>query len=185
MNLVRQIRFLQVLIAVATGSKVDSACNLLHSLLSDKVVFPGSGPYNESIGSYAYAGARVLPTCVAAPASTADVSLIVKTLGECDSVPFAIRSGGHSSNKGTISSCFYVAVLLLTFLVGFANAENGITIDLRAIDEVQLSEHDGTVSIGAGALSQPVYDAVEPKGLSVQAGRIGDVGVGGLITNGM
>lgn len=69
-------------------------------------------------------------------------------------------------------------------LPGFAGTEDGITIDLSGLNAVQLQQSAGVVSVGAGARSQRVYDALDPYQLSVQAGRNGAVGIGGFLTGG-
>lgn len=52
------------------------------------------------------------------------------------------------------------------------------------MNAVKLDDGGGSVSVGAGARWQNVYDALDPHGLSAQGGRVGDVGVGGLTTGG-
>jgi FAD/FMN-containing dehydrogenase len=49
---------------------------------------------------------------------------------------------------------------------------------------VQLDPSTSVVSVGAGARSQSVYEALDPYNLSAQVGRNGDVGVGGFLTGG-
>lgn len=63
--------------------------------------------------------------------------------------------------------------------------QDGITIDMRAINAVELDKENMLVKVGAGALWQDVYDALESHGLSVLGGRIGDVGVAGLTLGGV
>lgn len=79
---------------------------------------------------------------------------------------FAVRGGGHNINAG------------------FAGVCDGVTIDMRGMKGVDLNEEEMVVRVGAGALWQDVYDVVEGKGLEVVGGRIGDVGVGGLVLGG-
>ncbi|KAJ4292083.1 hypothetical protein N0V90_009982 [Kalmusia sp. IMI 367209] len=117
--------------------------------------------YDHSVDSYAYAELRLRPTCIIGPKSVDDVSKAIKTLVQFPSVKFAVRSGG------------------------FANIENGITIDLGALNAVEVSDDRHTVSIGMGARWRNVYETVERHGhLSVQGGRVSSVGTGGYITGG-
>jgi hypothetical protein len=76
------------------------ACKSLSLNLPGQVSFPRDQVYEYSISSYAYIGTRLRPTCLASPRSTKDVATIIKTLSEFASVAFAIRSGGHNTNKG-------------------------------------------------------------------------------------
>jgi FAD/FMN-containing dehydrogenase len=69
-------------------------------------------------------------------------------------------------------------------LAGFSDIEDGITVDLSAINTVQLDPSAKIISVGAGARWQSVYNALDPYGLSVQGGRTGSVGVGGFLTGG-
>ncbi|EHA19834.1 hypothetical protein ASPNIDRAFT_123216, partial [Aspergillus niger ATCC 1015] len=94
---------------------------------------------------------------------------------------FAIRSGGHNSFGGA------------------SNIHNGVTIDLRALNTIQVQEAptendedesaqnkeaQHTVFVGAGATWGEVYALLDPLGLSVAGGRAAQVGVGGLTLGG-
>ncbi|KAL4887663.1 FAD-binding domain-containing protein [Aspergillus karnatakaensis] len=142
-----------------------SPCHELASLLPGKVFFPGSNSYTLSVTFYYFRQQRELdPICIVAPSSVEDVSIAVKRLAELPDLTFAIRSGGHSPSLGA------------------ANAPNGITIDLRSLDTIQV---DGSiVSVGGGVLWQDVYDALVPHGLVAVGAREGTVGTGGFLTGG-
>ncbi|KAK3317336.1 putative oxidoreductase [Cercophora scortea] len=144
---------------------------LLHLLGPDKVSLPGSGAYNASLTSYfALQVSDIHPHCFASPRAADEVASVVELLTSNttgrrpDEV--AIRSGGHM------------------WVAGASNAPGGVTIDLRAFDAIQLSPDAKTVSLGPGARWQDVYAALDPYGLSVAGGRIGTVGVGGLVLGG-
>ncbi|KAH7389519.1 hypothetical protein DE146DRAFT_767847 [Phaeosphaeria sp. MPI-PUGE-AT-0046c] len=149
-------------------SEATQACQLLRSILPSQIFFPGSLNYNSSISSYAFVGTRLLPTCLAAPRSTNDVVAIVKVLSNFPTVAFAVRSGGHNTNKG------------------FADIEDGVTIDMTAMNSIWFQPAANVVSVGTGARWQSVYDALDNDGrnLAVQGGRNGAVGVGGFLTGG-
>lgn len=89
--------------------------------------------------------------------------LVTKPTLRCQ---FAIRSGGHSS------------------FAGAANIQNGVTIDLRGLDSVELNEERSLVSVGVGASWGNVYTLLDQYNLSVAGGRAFSVGVGGLSTGG-
>ncbi|KAH7355632.1 hypothetical protein BKA66DRAFT_446467 [Pyrenochaeta sp. MPI-SDFR-AT-0127] len=147
-------------------NNTTQACVSLLSTLPGQVFFPGSKEYENSMSSYAYIGTRLRPTCLSCPKTTDDVAAIIQNLGKFDSVAFAVRSGGHNTNKG------------------FADINDGITIDLSTINAVELKRSAGIVAVGSGARWQNVYNALDPYSLSVQGGRNGDVGVGGFLTGG-
>ena len=83
-----------------------------------------------------------------------------------DMCRFAIRSGGH------------------THWPGSANIHRGVTIDLRAMNHVNVNGERTVASIGAGATWVNVYLKLDAMELAVSGGRVADVGVGGLITGG-
>jgi FAD/FMN-containing dehydrogenase len=69
-------------------------------------------------------------------------------------------------------------------LTGFADVEDGITIDLSAMNELTLKRSPNMISVGPGARWQSVYNALDPYNMSVQGGRNGHVGVGGYLLGG-
>ena len=149
-------------------STATNKCTYISSFLPAKVLFPNSTLYQASKASYTFTEEQLNPQCILAPSSSQDVSRIVQTLGAAKSlVPFAIRGGGHSP------------------IAGAANADNGITIDLRSMDGIALSSDKRVVSVGAGASWGDVYSALLSQNLSVVGGRATGVGVGGFLTGGM
>jgi FAD/FMN-containing dehydrogenase len=99
--------------------------------------------------------------------SADDVATTIKTLNVGgENCRFAIRSGGHMMNAGA------------------ANIADGVTIDLRGLDFVELDKDDNVVSIGPGATWREVYAKLDPLGLSTTGGRTASVGVGGLTVGG-
>lgn len=109
------------------------------------------------------------PACILSPKTTKDVSEAVKILarhtgkGPCE---FAVRSGGHTSWAGA------------------SNIAGGVTLDLRNLNSVDVSEDGETVHVGAGASWDAVYRKLDPLGRSVAGGRVAGVGVGGLTLGG-
>lgn len=79
---------------------------------------------------------------------------------------FAIKSGGHAPGAGA------------------SNANRGITIDLRKIDDIAVSDTLETARIGTGNRWAKVYEQLEPLNRTVAGGRNGDVGVGGFVLGG-
>ncbi|KAK7977182.1 hypothetical protein PG988_004672 [Apiospora saccharicola] len=145
-----------------------SCCTALAALLAQKVVFPASSGYNQSLGSYFSAQeAEVHPSCIVLPATPNDVSRAVGTLSRRN-CSFAVRSGGH------------------TTWAGDANIANGVTIDLQGLASISVHQSGSSplVSVGPGARWGNVYRALEASQLVVPGGRVGTVGVGGLTTGG-
>jgi len=77
-----------------------------------------------------------------------------------------VRSGGHAA------------------FAGASNAPSGLTIDLRGLNEVKLSDDNTIAHIGTGNTWYEVYTALQPSNLTVIGGRVAAIGVGGLTTGG-
>lgn len=67
---------------------------------------------------------------------------------------------------------------------GAASAPGGITIDLKLLDELSLSEDRETVFVGTGNRWSAVYGFLDPWNLTAVGGRAGFVGVGGFLLGG-
>jgi FAD/FMN-containing dehydrogenase len=108
---------------------------------------------------------NLVPACRVEPTSATEVSTILSIV-KSTQCHFAVKSGGHSVNAGA-STC-----------------ANGVTIDLRRLDEVTVSKDRKSVIVGAGNQWSRVYETIEKEDLLVVGGRVADVGVGGLLTGG-
>jgi FAD/FMN-containing dehydrogenase len=108
---------------------------------------------------------EVQPHCVFRPGNTADVSAAIRIVRQTQCT-FAVRSGGHAA------------------FAGASNAPNGLTIDLRDLNGLKLSDDNEIAHIGAGNTWYEVYIALQPSNLTVIGGRVATIGVGGLTTGG-
>jgi FAD/FMN-containing dehydrogenase len=79
---------------------------------------------------------------------------------------FAVRGGGHMP------------------IPGYANTIGGVLIGLTDLNEIQLSADKSYVSVGPGRRWEEVYGYLEPQGLVALGGRVGIVGVPGLLLGG-
>ena len=145
----------------------------LSRVLPGKVFVPGGQEYTESLNSYFSAQeSQIKPACIVRPQNTADVVTVVAYLIQANqlsgigSLKFAIRSGGHA--------CF----------AGSANLTDGVTIDLRGLNSIEVDQGSLQVSIGTGASWGEIYRTLDPLGLAVPGGRHSQVGVGGLTLGG-
>lgn len=69
---------------------------------------------------------------------------------------------------------------------GFGNiGEEGILIELSAMNQITISEDKTVVSIGPGNRWSEVYGALDAHGTTVVGARIPQVGVSGLILGGV
>ena len=105
------------------------------------------------------------PSCIILPTDTAEVALAVKILTAA-ACPFAIKSGGHTPTPGA------------------NDINDGITIDLRYINETTLSADRESVILGVGSTWLNAYTNLNGTGIAFPGGRYGLVGVGGLTLGG-
>ncbi|KAK8008214.1 oxidoreductase [Apiospora marii] len=155
-----------------------SKCSALTTALGTKMFLPGSAEYGSSLASYySLDNSNATPLCIVSPETAEDVSATIRTLTDTATglslsspeteepfCPFAIRSGGHMTSA--------------------SNIDGGVTIDLRALNSISVSEDRSLASIGVGATWDAVYAHLDPLGLSVNGGRAAGVGVGGLSLGG-
>jgi FAD/FMN-containing dehydrogenase len=64
---------------------------------------------------------------------------------------------------------------------GASNAQQGITIDLRNLNSLQVSDDRLTTFVGTGTKWGEVYRELEPMNLTVSGGRDTQIGIGGFI----
>lgn len=68
---------------------------------------------------------------------------------------------------------------------GAANIQNGVTIDLGALNQVSVGRDRRSAKIGPGLRWGQVYTELARYGLAVPGGRSGKVGVGGYLLGGI
>ncbi|KAI0147995.1 FAD-binding domain-containing protein [Hypoxylon sp. NC0597] len=144
-------------------------CKVLRETLTgiNATLLPSDGATYEDFEDENYSAACRLPAaCIVNPKNAQEVSTIIKILSETGT-KFAIRSGGHN------------------YIPGFANVdESGVLVSLSNLNSTVLSDDKKTAKIGPGNRWQAVYEALVPQGLTVVGGRVGPVGVGGLVLGG-
>ena len=138
------------------------------AVLPQSVFFPNTTTYTSIEQSYFSATAVLAPSCFVQPTTTEEVQSFITTITQpgltCD---FAIKSGGHSPS------------------VGASDIHSpGITLDLKNLNTVSVSQDHSVVSVGTGATWFDVYKVLDPLGRTAAGGRNGGVGVGGLTLGG-
>ncbi|KAI9048116.1 hypothetical protein LZ554_007911 [Drepanopeziza brunnea f. sp. 'monogermtubi'] len=109
------------------------------------------------------ANADFTPACVVFPTSARDVSATIQVLLRYPDVPFATKSGGHNAN------------------VGFSSTDGGVLISMAMLNSTSISPDRKTAYLSPGARWMDAMTALEPYNVAVVGGRLGDVGVGGLL----
>lgn len=159
-------------IAAPSSNNNADLCAALTSILHDEISVQSTIPYAASIASYWYQQERLSPECIVSPKDTADVSKIIRTANDkgisstTNPIIVSVRSGGHSP------------------VIGAANNNGGVTIDLRGMNELTLNDQKSVISVGAGSIWRDVYAKLQPMNLTVLGARVAGLGVGGLLTGG-
>ncbi|THU76841.1 FAD-binding domain-containing protein [Dendrothele bispora CBS 962.96] len=147
------------------AARSERACQLLEDSLPGLVFFPGSSNYTNDNFHYG-ASSTQNSTCTVEPSTNDDISTILKIIGREDvRSPFAVKSGGHTSNLGFSST-------------------SGVMISLSNFNQIINEPLSNTVTLGPGATWDEVYAKLEVLNLTVVGGRIPGVGVGGLLLGG-
>lgn len=142
---------------------------LTSALSGSAILRPGSNEYEKDNGSYFSAFENeIKPSFIAKPTTVKQVQDLIRALrpylldGSCQ---VAVRGTGH------------------TPFAGSANIQNGVTIDTRGLKGITVTGE--TVEVGAGESWEAVYTELEKHGLTTAGGRVGRVGVAGLVLGGM
>ncbi|KAH6627469.1 hypothetical protein F5144DRAFT_621651 [Chaetomium tenue] len=157
-----------VLLACNVNAAPDytDVCQDIASQLSEasEVVYPIQFLRYTTATQHWFRSSNGDAACVVEVGSVEDVSLVLEIVG-ASSTPFAVYSGGHSSNPGFSST-------------------TGVHITLKRLNQVDLSEDKKIVTLGFGQGWADVYDALDGTGVSVVGGRVPGPGVGGFTLGG-
>lgn len=118
------------------------------------------------IADYYSVSAWLGPACVFEPSNSHQMADAVLTFQNFSS-PFAVRGGGHMPHAGA------------------ANINStGVLLSTASLSQVEVTDDHKTVNVGPGNRWVDVYKGLEPYGLTVVGGRLGVVGVPGLLLGG-
>ncbi|PVI01875.1 FAD-binding domain-containing protein [Periconia macrospinosa] len=144
--------------------------NLLKEVLPDNVALPGSERYEESNSAYfTQFEIGIKPAAIVQPTTVQEVSALVKKLHSK-----LVKQETYLAVKGTGHTPF----------AGSANIADGVTVELRGLKGVNIAEDNSHATIGVGETWGSVYDELEKHNLTAAGGRVGRVGVGGLVLGG-
>lgn len=154
-------------LAIAQVGDVAAACSEIQSQMSSsgKVMTNILSPdFNSATYHWFFISSSQIPTCVVEVGSQQDVAAVMQTISQ-HRVPWAIKSGGHSSNPGFSST-------------------TGVHISIANLNQVTLSPDNSTVEIGFGQTWSDVYEKLDGSGVNVVGGRTAGPGVGGFTLGG-
>ncbi|CZR68522.1 uncharacterized protein PAC_18421 [Phialocephala subalpina] len=143
-----------------------AACSILKAIYPNNKLLPVDAGYvNETQLSWD-TSACLDPACVFAPSTSAQMSVAISTLATLRT-KFAMRGGGHMpiSTAANINS-------------------SGVLLSSTNLIQLRLLADRQTVSPGPGNTWGKVYEYLDGTGLSVLGGRLGPIGVPGLLLGG-
>ncbi|KAF1973688.1 FAD-binding domain-containing protein [Bimuria novae-zelandiae CBS 107.79] len=147
------------------GEKV--ACSKLKSRYPDNTFLPGTSGYvYETQEPYWSATVYSSPACVFVPQNAQQVAYAVTTM-TLTLAKFAMRGGGNMPIPG------YNGI-----------DSSGVLMSSSNLTTLSLSSDNSVVSVGSGNRWRDVYAYLKPSGLAAVGGRVGHVGVPGLLLGG-
>ncbi|KAK6204021.1 hypothetical protein LQW54_008594 [Pestalotiopsis sp. IQ-011] len=147
-----------------SSQSIGQACAAAQLAIGEANV--DTAPVNATLAGENWSQACVFqPYCIVQPATTDDVSKILKII-KYYGIKFSVRSGGHSPNPG------------------WSNTQGGFLVDLQKLNQVALSTDGAVASVGPGARWGDVIAYLDQHEAAVVGGRIPAVGVGGLMLGG-
>jgi FAD/FMN-containing dehydrogenase len=135
----------------------------LRGLVAGELRRPGDPGFAEAGTALNQRFAAAAPAAVLSVAHPADVARAVEW-ARAESVPLAIRGGGHSYAGYCVSP--------------------GLVLDLRTLNGIQFDPSTGQVRVGGGTPMKALYAALRPYGVTFPLGNSDTVGIGGLTLGG-
>ncbi|KAH6612288.1 hypothetical protein B0J18DRAFT_452588 [Chaetomium sp. MPI-SDFR-AT-0129] len=153
-------------VSAAASEDYTAACKQIEGVISgaSEVVYPINAARYTSAQEHWFWSSSQQAACVLDAGSAEDVSRVLQLISRTRT-PFAVISGGHSTNKG------------------FSSTE-GVHIRLKGLDQVVLAGDLKTVELGFGQRWTDVYSALQDSGVNVVGGRVPGPGVGGFSLGG-
>ncbi|KAF2132493.1 FAD-binding domain-containing protein [Dothidotthia symphoricarpi CBS 119687] len=145
----------------------QSACSVFKLQYPQQTFYPNTSGYTyETQSSYWSATTFNGPACVFVPQTAQQMSFAVTTMTLTRS-KFAVRGGGHMP------------------ILGYNGVDSsGVLLSSSNLTSLTLSSDQTTVSVGPGNRWRDVYSLLAPRGLAAVGGRVGHVGVPGLLLGG-
>jgi FAD/FMN-containing dehydrogenase len=141
----------------------DATLGELEQALRGTVIRPGDPEYDEARSIWNGAHDRK-PALVVRARGVADVLKVVE-FARSEGLPLAVRGGGHS-------------------IPGFSTVDNGLVLDLSAMNAVHVDPDRRTVTAQAGCLWSDVDAEAQAFGLAVTGGLVSTTGIAGFTLGG-
>jgi FAD/FMN-containing dehydrogenase len=148
---------------MATTGVSDSDLGEFRSRFRGELVRPGDAGYDDARSIFNSMIDR-RPALIAQCESVGDVQAAVDFARDTR-LPLAVRCGGHSVS-------------------GKSLCDDGIMIDLRRMNAVEVDPDARVATVGGGATMSHLDRATEPHGLATTGGRVSTTGIGGFTLGG-
>jgi FAD/FMN-containing dehydrogenase len=148
---------------MATASVSEADLDELRNRFGGRLLRPGDAGYDDARSIFNSMVDR-RPALIAQCESAGDVQAAVDFARE-SGLPTAVLGGGHSVS-------------------GKSLVDDGIVIDLRRMNAVEVDPGALTATVGGGATMSDLDRATEPHGLATTGGRVSTTGVGGFTLGG-
>ncbi|KIV99775.1 uncharacterized protein PV09_08581 [Verruconis gallopava] len=157
---------LLLLLYFKCAASTSPTCSQLQATRPDiETVFEGQADYTDINNAYwSTACSAEKPACIILPSSAQQLSDVILIINE-NSEAFAVKSGGHTPN------CY-------------SSISGGPLIATKRMNQVVLDNDTQSVDVGPGNRWMDVTAALEGTGMMVVGGRMGEVGVSGLLLGG-
>ncbi|KAL1863015.1 hypothetical protein Daus18300_008171 [Diaporthe australafricana] len=120
-----------------------------------QLYFKGESLYND-LNLYYNRALEHTPLAIVRPKSENDVSNIVACCSK-NGIRLAVRSGGHD-------------------FFGRSTLSDGIVLDMRDLDFVNIASDNKTARVGGGVIAGPLQEALEARGFFTPTGQVKTVG---------
>ncbi|KAF6815627.1 6-hydroxy-d-nicotine oxidase [Colletotrichum plurivorum] len=131
----------------------------------DLLIYTLSAESYEVVRGYYNAGATQKPMAIIRPRAEAEVVAVLREV-RAQNIPFDIRVGGHSINFEE------------------AQGQDGVVLDLRALDSVAIAEDKASARVGGGIISVNLAKFLHSHGVTTPHGWCSSVGVAGWALGG-
>ncbi|KAK8037482.1 hypothetical protein PG991_000828 [Apiospora marii] len=157
-----------LLVHAAPSESTVQACHAIADQLPEgRVAYPLQLPYIAETQRYWSLALRELrPACIVSPQDTEQVAAAVRVLANRADVPFTVKSGGHDPNPG------------------HSSIDDGVLIAMHEMVGATYDAETGHAYVKPAGEWNDVLGDLEPSGVTVVGGRLGVVGVGGLLLQG-
>ncbi|EAW14270.1 FAD-binding oxidoreductase [Aspergillus clavatus NRRL 1] len=164
----RSLSLLSLTVLAATSAlahQASNGCRALIGSLADATFHTSDVVYAYETQNFWSSTEIMSPGCVFRPQSTSQLADGLQKLVQANA-QFAVRGGGHMGIRGS------------------NNIDDGVLIVLSNLTTMALSQDHSVLSLGPSYCWIDVYEYLELYGLAVAGGRLGPVGVPGLLLAG-